>query len=311
MDRPRQLETLPDFLGIGAQRAGTTWLHHNLQRHPHVWMPPLKELHYFDRAIHYPSPSSLAEESLIVRALGKGDPSEQWRRKLKGNLKRRMGEISLRDAPWYLRFFLGRYNDRWYASLFARAKNKIKGEITPSYSILEPRDIEHISRMMPEAKIIFVLRNPIDRTWSAIRYSKRRLQHQLESMSFEGFKSIVNKDWVALRANYVRTIENWGSYFPKEQFFIGFFEDIMHRPNQFLTQVFEFLGVDPSEENVTSLAARTINPSPHKEIRPEFKQYLAEVYYPQIKALSEMLGGYASQWRRQVEETLQSQPYRP
>ncbi len=38
----------PDFLCIGAQRSGTTWLHHNLRQHPEIWMPPLKELHYFD-----------------------------------------------------------------------------------------------------------------------------------------------------------------------------------------------------------------------------------------------------------------------
>jgi len=38
----------PDFLGIGAQKAGTTWLHLNLRRHPGVWLPPVKELQYFN-----------------------------------------------------------------------------------------------------------------------------------------------------------------------------------------------------------------------------------------------------------------------
>lgn len=39
---------LPDFLGIGAQKAGTTWLHANLAAHPGVFLPATKELHYFD-----------------------------------------------------------------------------------------------------------------------------------------------------------------------------------------------------------------------------------------------------------------------
>jgi hypothetical protein len=39
----------PNFLGIGAQKSGTTWLHDNLARHPQVWLPPVKEIHYFDR----------------------------------------------------------------------------------------------------------------------------------------------------------------------------------------------------------------------------------------------------------------------
>lgn len=41
--------TLPAFLIIGAQKAGTTSLHHVLSQHPTVWMPAIKELHYFDR----------------------------------------------------------------------------------------------------------------------------------------------------------------------------------------------------------------------------------------------------------------------
>lgn len=299
-------ETLPDFLGIGAQRAGTTWLYENLRRHPQVWMPPVKELHFFDRAISYPAPHFLAQESLLVRVLGNERASREWRRILKGHLKKSADEIRWRDIPWYLRFFLGRYNERWYASLFKSARNRVKGEITPGYSILESRDVEHISEIMPQAKIIFVLRNPIDRTWSAIRYSRRRMQRRLESMSLNRFKEVVNEDWVVLRANYVRTIENWGSYFPSEQFFIGFFEDIVHRPRCFLTHVFEFLGVDSSEGPLTSLAHRTVNPSPHKEMPPEFKRYLAKAYYPQIKTLSEMLGGYANQWRLQAEEILQA-----
>ena len=40
--------TLPSFLCIGAQKAGTTWLHAQLRSHPKVWLPPIKELHYFD-----------------------------------------------------------------------------------------------------------------------------------------------------------------------------------------------------------------------------------------------------------------------
>src|SRR2546423_4071056 len=38
----------PDFLCIGAQKAGTSWLYHQLNSHPDFWMPPVKELRYFD-----------------------------------------------------------------------------------------------------------------------------------------------------------------------------------------------------------------------------------------------------------------------
>ena len=39
----------PDFLCVGAQKGGTTWLYQQLDSHPDFWMPPVKELHYFDQ----------------------------------------------------------------------------------------------------------------------------------------------------------------------------------------------------------------------------------------------------------------------
>ena len=42
---------LPNFIGIGVQRAATTWLYNCLSEHPQVFMPPEKEIHYFD--IHF------------------------------------------------------------------------------------------------------------------------------------------------------------------------------------------------------------------------------------------------------------------
>src|SRR3954463_14128656 len=44
----------PDFLCVGAQKAGTGWLYEQLRNHPDFWMPPVKELHYFDRALRTP-----------------------------------------------------------------------------------------------------------------------------------------------------------------------------------------------------------------------------------------------------------------
>jgi hypothetical protein len=40
----------PDFFCVGLQKGGTQWLYDQLQHHPDFWMPPIKELHYFDRA---------------------------------------------------------------------------------------------------------------------------------------------------------------------------------------------------------------------------------------------------------------------
>src|SRR5688572_30849108 len=88
----------PDFLVIGAQRAGTTWLHRVLRQHPLLWLAPVKELHYFDKP-------DIARTCL----------DEKERRRL--GLRR-----LLSFDPWDLRFWLGRRNDDWYARLFSDAQ---------------------------------------------------------------------------------------------------------------------------------------------------------------------------------------------
>lgn len=100
----------PDFLGIGAQKSGTTWLYKNLRCHPELFLPDEKELHYFD-----------------------------W------NYERSL---------------------RWYGHQFKPGINKIKGEITPGYSIIERERIALIHRLWPKLRLVLLLRNPIDRAWS-------------------------------------------------------------------------------------------------------------------------------------------------
>ena len=61
----------PDFLVVGAQKAGTTWLYRSLRTHPQVWMPREKELHYFDEKIRLDGGSGPGS-AVIVRPTGAG-----------------------------------------------------------------------------------------------------------------------------------------------------------------------------------------------------------------------------------------------
>ena len=288
-------EMLPDFLGIGAQRTGTTWLWENLRQHPGIWMPSRKEIHYFERSTSYPFYKKRRKDLVKRRRL---------------LMKRILGDIresSWRELSWDLKFLLGLHDDEWYASLFEGAGDKVKGEITPAYSFLMPREIEHIKGIMPRAKIIFLIRNPIDRAWSVIRFDVLRKSGQpldLGSFSLDDLGEAVGERHFVVKGDYIRTINNWKGHFPEEQFFIGFFDDIVQNPSGFLSDVFEFLGVESSEEYVTQLAFTQINASPYKEMPSEFRLFLANKYYSQTKTLSKMLGGHANQWLQDVEKLL-------
>jgi len=307
MGRRINREWLPDFLGIGAMRSGTTWLARNLRQHPQIWMPPKKEIHYFDRSLSYLSPSLLATSSPLERVVSDDEHNRKWRRALQTQVRKYLSGRDWHKLSWYIRFFLGWYDDRWYASLFKEGRGKVKGEITPSYSLLEPVDVEHVRELMPATKILFILRHPVDRAWSAIRYGRARRGRPLDDLSLAAFKKIIRREGLWTRGDYVRTICTWRKYFPEEQFFAGFFEDIVHRPRRFLIDVFTFLEVEATDRCITDLALQTINPSPNRQMPLQFRLHLAREVYPQIVALSEMLGSHACRWQREVEELLETE----
>src|ERR1700751_3860857 len=107
----------PDFICIGAQKAGTGWLYEQLRAHPDFWMPPVKELHYFDRDWRKPRPEAQNRFENALR-----DARDE------------------RDGT-----FIGRAIDLFrrqgmslpgYTELFDPAADLITGDVTPGYSIL-------------------------------------------------------------------------------------------------------------------------------------------------------------------------------
>ena len=141
----------PDFLVIGAQRAGTTWLHRVLRQHPAL-LPPVKELHYFDR---------LDIKRTIL------SPKE----------RRRVGLKRLLSLdPWLIKYWFRHRDDKWYASLFrgAQARGLIAGEITPAYATLNEKVLRRIQRMNEGIKLVFVMRDPVDRAWSAVNNAAKK-----------------------------------------------------------------------------------------------------------------------------------------
>jgi len=82
-------------------------------------MAPIKELHYFDRSISYPSPNVLATTSPLRRMLG----TAAWERArtLRG-LKALMQTVRRKNWPraaWLANWYFGYISDDWYGRLFS------------------------------------------------------------------------------------------------------------------------------------------------------------------------------------------------
>jgi hypothetical protein len=281
----------PGFLGVGAPRAGTSWLHRNLRRHPELWLPPVKELHYFD-AQRPGAGAYFKEPHKSFRRVSWG-----WYLHTSRGLMRRA--LRLR-APlgWTCRYILGRRNDAWYARLFRN--DLLSGEITPAYMFLPRPVIEEIRALNPEMKILLLLRNPIDRTWSSTR---KKLARRSEEASVEELLALTEKPGVVLRNDYVSAISNWRGVFG-DQVFIGFFDDLVVAPRDLFRSVLQFLCVDSCDKFIPDDIDKTVGASPAREMPGEIALRMAATYLDQLRELEKLVGGHASAWRTAAEATL-------
>ena len=182
--------TLPDFLGIGAQRAGTSSIFACLREHPEVYTPTIKELHFFDG--HYD-----------------------------------------KGMAWYKEFFVERTDET------------IAGEFSPNY-LNHPDAIPRIAADLPSAKLIVMLRDPVERAWSA--YKLFRSQGYFANQSFE--EAMLPTSELVNQGQYAKHLERVFEYFPRRQVGIWQFNDFTREPALVMQQIYAWLGVDPAFESV-------------------------------------------------------------
>ena len=286
----------PDFLGIGVQRSGTTWLYENLKLHPEIWLTPIKEIHYFDK---------LDKEKLATSSYRKHS-----RKRAFFYLKSIMqgAPITPRDLSWDYNYFFRSRDIEWYKRLFCPPLGQIAGEITPAYSFLNKNIVQDIYKNFPEVKVILLLRNPIKRDWSsAIKKLARDRKMNPKTITNAEFIKRLNSKGVLIRGNYLRTLEIWESTLPKDQIFIGFMEEIQRTPELLLKRIYGFLEVSETIKHISPDLRRKKNSTDGYKIPipSEIEKYLAIRHLPQLEILSERFGGYTLEWLDYAREVIE------
>ncbi|MEL6553284.1 MAG: sulfotransferase [Cyanobacteria bacterium J06621_11] len=287
----------PNFLGIGVHKAGTSWLYQQLVDHSEVYMPPKKEIHFFDRSLRYLSPNMLAESSPFLRPFklssrDLGDAARDVARIVKHTLT---GDFE--KAAWYRKWVFGYYNEDWYASLFQPAEDyKAYGEISPAYSLLDVQDVARIKAFNPDMKLILMLRDPIARAWSNVRYGAGRGLIAADLASPDEIISALKQPDVDLRGDYERTLEAYLEVFDSSQLLVCFYEAIEYDPMGLMAGVTNFLGLTPFAEEAVDYKRR-VNASKPQKMPRIVKDYLLETYGPRVESVAAMVGSYANLWQ--------------
>ena len=185
---------LPDFLGLGTQKGGTTSLQKLLEQHPGVYLPPCKEVHYF--SLHAQQPA------------------------------------------------------RWYAAHYGEARRgQRRGDITPFY-LFHPDVPARIRLLLPQARMIVLLRDPVERALSQVFHARRHgfealevaeaLAAEPERLGSGNPYSFQKHSYVA-RSRYLEQLDRYEALFPKRQLLVLKSEDLFSNTADVWEQIQRFL----------------------------------------------------------------------
>jgi hypothetical protein len=225
MQDSKQKESLPDFIIGGAMKSATSSLHHLLAQHERVYMPD-RELHFFcmDDIIQHP-------DFLFAGQDAHGIPDYE-------------GDFQ-RNLDWYQSFFEpAQSNQRigGYSSLYLAAED------APA----------RIKELLPDVKLIFMLRNPINRTYSHYWHRVKTgravfpFEHELEH----------GPSTLHLRSFYKPQLDRYLQRFEKSQIKIVLFERFVDETQTVVDEMCSFLNLPSALDAEGDGAHRNRSPVP-------------------------------------------------
>lgn len=193
----------PDFFVVGAPRAATTSLYHALGRHPQVFVPAIKEPHFYA----CPEVTDTYYDTVIV------DDEGQYRALYEG-----------------------------------RQDGQLAGDFSTSY-LFRHRAAGRIHSDNPEARIVMVLRHPVDRAISHHRMDRRdgyTLASIRELLGPTAPDPRFRREYLDV-GRYAAQIRAYREYFDDRQLHIVLFDDLVADPAATLGQLLQFLGLDDAD----------------------------------------------------------------
>lgn len=198
---------LPNVVGCGAGKSGTTSLYYYLSQHPDIFMAAAKEVHYFSH-----------------------------------NYSR---------------------GDVWYQRYFENAAKQIIGEFSTSY-LINPEVPARMAHLLPQAKLLFIFRNPIERAYSNYWFSiSIGTQSPNETFS-EAIRTPAGYNKYVATGLYFQHLERFLDYYSPESIYIMITEYLQSNPQDEMKSCYKFLGVStdfqPDVKQKFNISVGTSNP---------------------------------------------------
>jgi hypothetical protein len=139
-----------------------------------------------------------------------------------------------------LRFFNQRFESGvdWYSQNFAAAQvDQLVGEATPGY-MYRAETVDRMAATIPDAELIVILRDPVDRAYSHFWMDTIRGRTEL---SFEAYLESADQ---LVFGRYIDSLRQVCQRFERDQLLVLFYEDLRDRPQELYSTACQFIGVD-------------------------------------------------------------------
>jgi hypothetical protein len=262
------------LLGVGAMKAGTSWLHDYLASHSDVHFSQVKEVHYFDVL------ESPRERHHLNAKIAKLDSCVQG-----------LKETSLKDLPSSVQKIenalptlqiyknsSGQHEEYRDFLLQGYKSQKVVGDITPSYCALPQACFAEMNALAPSVKFVFVMRDAIDRLWSAVRMGAKEKGGDFTAICNAIAQDVIGKSRHPMlsRSDYESTIRALEAAVPKHNVLILFYETMFSQAIR--NKICDFLEI-AHESGLDNKLVRVGTPSDIPQmIRTEFYKILKPQY---------------------------------
>ncbi|MGD1900441.1 MAG: sulfotransferase [Phormidesmis sp.] len=210
---------LPNFLIFGVQKSGTTSIYSYLKQHPQVYTSPRKETDFFCRDLTQPVP---ADEPRFT----------------KGGRKR---ILTVED----------------YESLFSGVTSeRAIGEASPNYLFRHEQAVPGIKAYVPEAKLIAILRNPVERAYSDYLMHVRDVVGNRKPLATQVAVD-ADSSHTLLKGRYYEGMKHFLEAFGPDQVKVFLYDELRKDAAELMQQLYEFIGVDSTFEVDTGRRQQT------------------------------------------------------
>jgi hypothetical protein len=229
------------FLIMSPAKTGSTWLAANLNIHPQVFIPAIKEVNYF---------------SFLNKCLALD----------------------------------------WYREVFRPGSGCVKGDASPCYALLPSSTIREIHALFPDIKLIYLIRDPVERAWSHAKHNFvyregnfRSQRGSIDDVPEATWLESFTHPWPVSHGDYLGQLRRWTDVFPREQLFVGFFDQIATDPQGLLRDVLKFLGIQAEPDWTGYPLFEKILEGPRKPLLPSMRTHLRALHAARSRQLADFL----------------------